>query len=322
MRAAGRGLLVATILTGGILMSGPALAACGMTVGPGENPVSLAAPQSCEGVALLVVGPVDVDLGGQTITCASNDSPNTGIVVLGKGARIKDGKVENCETGVALGGEGEHRLLRVETSDNGEAVKESGGILIVSDGNQLWRVTARDNGEFGVRIDGDRNLVRNSDVSGNVLYGALIFGAGNTLARSTLNGNGRGNVVVSHVRGTRTHFLAGGDDNRILKNHANDSPRGGGIHVSGDSNMVRGNEANGNFTSGIRITREGNGNRIVSNTARGNHTGSQSLQADLGAADLQDDNLDCGDDLWRGNSFVTSRENGLTRDVTSPACIR
>lgn len=318
------GGIACTVLGLSVMLSAAsgAAASCGMVIGPGASPGSFSAPQNCAGTALTIVGPVEVDLRGQTVTCESNDHPNAGILILGEGARVKNGKVANCEIGVGVGGTGNHRLLRLEARHNGEAVKESGGFIVVSDNNQLWQVVARENGQFGVRVDGDRNFVRHSDISANAGAGVIIFGAHNTLARSTVNANEEPNIVVSHAQGGRTTIELGGDHNRILDNEANASTGHDGLYISGDGNIVRGNETSGNFRAGIRVTDEGQENRVLGNKAHDNHKAQTSAGVELTSFDLQDANLNCDDNLWRDNNFGNSRMTGAGNVVENPECIR
>src|SRR6185503_19236984 len=56
--------------------------------------------------ALQVVGPVQVDLNGHTISCASDNS--NGIQVLGKKAIVTNGRVVECGVGVLVQGSGGH----------------------------------------------------------------------------------------------------------------------------------------------------------------------------------------------------------------------
>ncbi|MBI4588421.1 MAG: hypothetical protein HY725_06250 [Candidatus Rokubacteria bacterium] len=141
----GLGVLVLTgLFTLGLLGSPVPVAeaghiSCGDTLGPGGSFVldSNVGPCGPTGPALRVVGPVQFDLNGFTVSCTTSGQIGLdGIVVGGNAATVTNGTVTNCFAGVVVAGSGRQRIQRVTADGNGN------GFYVQSSGNWLHRNTA------------------------------------------------------------------------------------------------------------------------------------------------------------------------------------
>jgi parallel beta-helix repeat protein len=159
---------------------------CGDTIRAGER-AKLTGDLAClESPALTVEGGGELDLGGHTVTCLEDGD---GVVLTGEGARLANGIVKSCLTGVVLGGDGGHRVEGVTAADH-----KADGFLVDGDDNVLVRNAATGNAESGFRIWHD--------------------GTGNRLARNRAAWNTDGICV-------------GADDNVVERNRAEDNVRAG-----------------------------------------------------------------------------------------------
>ncbi len=86
----------------------------------------------------LTIDQASLDLKGFVVSCAAEID---GIVLLGHGARVKNGTVTACGRGIVPGGSGEHvvRNVTAQSSDYGFWVEEG------SDSNKLHANTAQRN---------------------------------------------------------------------------------------------------------------------------------------------------------------------------------
>jgi len=264
---------------------------CGDTVGPGGKFV-LEADADCPGTALTVVGPVKVDLGGHRLRCLS---ASAGIVVQGRSAKLENGEVDDCATGLAVGGEGGHKIdslvvrdasllgvditspnnrltgLSVLDSDRGVTVTADGqrfsdclvfspsvsdGFSIQSDGNRIENCTSAETLNSGFRIEGNDNRLDDLRAIDNNSSSIFIIGDRNRVdSVVAIGGFGSGLSVL-------------GDDNEIEEFSAVSKQSGAGISVSGNGNRVRASEAHGNPLNGLRVI--GNSNEIDRNRLFGN----------------------------------------------------
>jgi hypothetical protein len=103
------------------MLRGDALAiSCGDTLGPGGSYVLDADVMNCpaESVGLHIVGPVDVDLNGHTVACATVGSIFTiAIEVTGKKAQVHNGKIATCYVGVQISNGIKHQLSYLTAQD-------------------------------------------------------------------------------------------------------------------------------------------------------------------------------------------------------------
>ena len=339
-------LLVSLALHASAALAGadgpPAVVGCHQAIGPGGTIVLgsdlVCGPAPDQDTALVVLGPVTLDLGGHTIECVGG--LRIGILV-GSRAKIQNGTVKGCTEGIATDGS-RSTLERLTMAGNDVGILIAGGTrntltAILVDGNRL-----------GLRLtDGsDGNTVSDSTASNNSDVGFLIDdGQRNVLRSSRAIGNGRGIVVASgesrtqlvdnvseHNAGTgislETTSSTVLDGNQVASNGGDgvriqDSRRtqvldnqalgnlGNGFFVtasadgSEDVNLLQRNTAIGNGMNGIAIDATSTHDRVTGNTSTG-HTAP--------FVDLLDMNGNCRRPVntWKSNTFTTS----------SPDCLR
>ena len=139
---------------------------CGDSLGPGGGVLLVSNDLfgCAASPALTVTGPVTLDLKGHAIGC---EGSGPGILLLGSGAILKNGRVFNCLVAVDVAGTGGHLV---------QHMLSFGGVFRVSsDGNEL---------------------------SGNAVSAAsglafLIFGNNNRLEANTVEGSGSPEGVAS-----------------------------------------------------------------------------------------------------------------------------
>lgn len=165
---------------------------CGAVLGPGGSFVATDDVGPCvEDPAVTIVGPVEVDFAGFRVACELTAS-NEGIVIEGKGAKVSNGSVTNCELGVRVAGEGRHVLVQMSAEDN-----EGRGFVVDSDGNKLEHNLAFRNGEGSTFSKGV-----SSANSGTAAHGYYLNGAvGAKLSKGVAVGNegsGYGSFSSAH----------------------------------------------------------------------------------------------------------------------------
>ncbi|MGE0040417.1 MAG: right-handed parallel beta-helix repeat-containing protein [Vicinamibacterales bacterium] len=142
--------------------------------------------------------------------------------------------------------------------------------------------------------------VRDSVFSANLGFGMLIGNSDDgQIRRNITAGNGTGGAG-----GLAGIGIIGGSGNLVQEN-VSTANFGDGISISGGftyfsvptGNRVRDNLASGNFQGGIHIW-GGDDNAVERNSALGN----------LDGVDMRDDNVACGSNTWRRNTFVTSNQ--------------
>jgi hypothetical protein len=107
------GALLAVLAWSGVAN---AQVACGDRIGAGSQAI-LAGNLTCaQGEVLTVEGPAVLDLNGFVVRCTRSDGFSRGIVLVGRGATVKNGFVQDCETGILLAGDGRHRCARSPSS--------------------------------------------------------------------------------------------------------------------------------------------------------------------------------------------------------------
>lgn len=336
------------LVAAGILgWSEPAHAiACGETVGPSEELQVLHENLACEqSPALVIEGPVAVDLRGHTIACAlteDDEAPDgvmtgTGIEVQGTLAYIRKGRIKNCVIGVLVEGDdegdGSHVLERLTvTSSPGVGGDSPRGFRVQSDHNVfLHNIVKKYPGE-GFRLeDANANILKYNKVIRNGDHGYRVSGGQNNLflRNKALHNEGEG-------------FRSQDDNNRFVRNTANGNGDDG-FRIRAAENLVIGNIAKGNglvpcneadANAGIAITNNGSRNRITGNKLRHNCIGI-GIQAAEGESldnrivgnlsrrdalfDMADGNEDCGGNTWFRNIFRTSSAGDLDE---LPPCIR
>ncbi len=230
-------------LIGLCLLAAPTAAtaqvACGDTIAKGST-VVLAGDLECDGVEeALLIDSATLDLGGHTVSCADTNGngrlPN-GIVLLGKKAALRNGRVVGCLDNVILAGKGKHVVENVTIQD---APGGYDGIYVVEGAS--------------------RNQIVNNTVSGNSDDGMDVRGHKNLIAGNVVTGNGEDGIDLIDVNGNRVQ------DN-VSANNLDE-----GIEVAGKANKVTGNTVNDNAEYGIQVV--GKRNKTLSNNVHGSGAG-------------------------------------------------
>ncbi|XXF80220.1 right-handed parallel beta-helix repeat-containing protein [Myxococcaceae bacterium GXIMD 01537] len=283
---------------------------CGATLGAGRHVLRSnlrCNPGSGASVLTLTDG-ARLDLNGHTVSC-SGGADTVGITLSGTGARLEDGRVKACATGILLAGGGEHRLRDLRVTDN-----TGDGISVQSSSdNRFQDIVSSKNGSFGFRLTfSHRNTFNETTVKDNVgpqhCGGYLLFGANdNVIADSHIARNGdvgvqvhssdrntlkNNKVVDSNFLGRPTAnilLLEDADENTLQNNKLSstdfgialdglnigckggDATRLGCPETTGaDNNIIRCNKANDNARFGFAQAPGNVGNVFIKNTARGN----------------------------------------------------
>jgi hypothetical protein len=236
---------------------------CGDVLGPGGR-FELEHNLECDLHAVTVQDGAILELNGHIVTC--HDGLRC-IILMGTGAQLLNGAVKGEEhESIVLEGAGGHTVRNVTSAlvDN--------NIVVQSDHNQLINVTAESTISPAFNITGNNNRLTD-----NIALCFQLFFAGGCIR-------------------------IGGNGNRLINNFATATTSGapgiGGFSIAGNNNVLRGNRAIRNQSSGITVT--GTGNSLQRNTALEN------------LLDLQDTNGDCAHNTWGPNTF----------DTSDPVCIR
>jgi parallel beta-helix repeat protein len=280
--------------------AGPALAVeCGDTITGVER---LDRNLVCTDNPALTVDGGLLDLGRFTVVCDHDPAiEGVGILLQGSGSRLRSGAVTGCFLAVHVAGDGGHTIrgLTASAADR--------GVFIESDGNSLFNSQIlRALGDAAVQVNGSDNLLRGNTVGGAGDQGFEISGSDNRIVNNRIGAVAEG----VQLTGERNHVLRNqilgatdrGIDVRglveptgahvITDNLITDGVDGIALLESSDGNQISGNRIYSNSDQGIFIGTEGN-------TIEGN-------EALLNLVDLQDNTVDCDDNLWQDNTFETS----------------
>lgn len=286
--------------------------ACGSVIGPNEN-VVLAGDLQCTHATggITVIGPATLDLGGHHVTCAPETERSSGIVLAGKRAQLSNGSVVGCKAGVEVVGEGGHRIEQVTAAADVEA-----GFRVDSNGNTLRSDTGGGTTsgiDFVVRSD--RNILVGNTTAIDGLppapIGFRVVGSRNRL---------RGNTSANHRQfGFHLDFAS---ERNVLHGNTASGNGSSGIQVDGLRTSLTGNAVLANGHEGILVN--GSGARLTRNEVRDNGSSGIRLfqdvgdaviahntvlgndRRDLGAWDLEDDTPGCSTNRWRANVFATA----------------
>ena len=298
----------------GLTMPSPAAAVqCGDTIGPNVDE-TLTGSITCDNpaVALTIVGPAKVDLTNFSILCddANHDYLRpSGLVILGKGARIQGGFVSGCFSGVSVEGEGGHVVENVQvefsrvhnffvgssknTLRQNQATRGLVGFVTgdQSSGNRLLgNIAERNLVGFGVDFGSKHQLYRNYAYA-NAYAGFSLSGEGHTVSQNEAADNTNFGF-----------FLLFAEKNIVLKNRALRNGSSGFAIDSGDQHQLTENVARLNGANGILLT-DTRASKMIDNVASDNN---QDKTIDF--FDLNDDVPNCDTNVWEGNTFGTANQ--------------
>jgi parallel beta-helix repeat protein len=229
---------------------------CGSTIGRDEKVILTGDLGPCDGVAAaIVVDSGTLDLGGFTVGCADTNADGDlpqGIVLVGRHARVTNGRVVGCSNGIGLAGAGKHLVQGVTITGSAD----DGVDVAMGDKNRLVGNTSSNNGSDGIYLRTDRNKVSGNVTNGNAEDGIDVPSTGdhNRIVGHRAEGNADSGVEV------------GGTGNKIALAMANGNG-GDGILLGGSRNKVRGGTSSGNGETDIQGCRGNSVKRLSFTTA-------------------------------------------------------
>lgn len=287
----------------------------------------------CDGTGLVIgADGITLDLGGHRVFGTAEPGEGAGILIEDReNVRVANGTVQLFDAGVAILGGGSNRVGKVQALDNvGSGATDFGDGIAVSDSvdNLILQNVVRGNGIYsGIGIFGagstgnviDRNLVEGNAIlssptgpqqdDGIRLEPNTSF---NVVTNNRVYDNGLDGIAI---------FFNSTDNvvrrNDIRRNGAHDQVhrQGDGIAVfnRGDRNLIEDNRVFDNGANGIflrgpltlpTVTIPG----ATDNDVLNNFTGNNGPIPGPGGFryDLRDNNPDCDNNNWFGNTYLTA----------------
>jgi parallel beta-helix repeat protein len=249
---------------------------------------------TCSGNGLVMDTPdVSLDVGQRNKIVGSG--AGVGILISADRVTIKNGGVDNFGTGIG-GSTNESLIQAIRPHANGVEIalgnEDDGigdGIFLQGDRNDLISILAKNNGNNGVTVIGDNNLLQGHNDEYNGFHGIFVKGNDNDLIANLASenrkagpGNGitvKGNInflELNRVTKMNTNgIVVQGDNNTLSKNQVVKQDRDG-IVVDGDNNVLTNNKATGSKGVGIIVTgTEGNPLDSQNNVVSQNRTNPQ-----------------------------------------------
>ena len=246
-----------------------------------------------------------LDLGGFTVVCDHDPAvEGVGILLEGSGAQLRGGAVTGCFLAVHVAGDGGHTIRGLTAS------AANRGVFVESDGNRVFdSQILRALGDAAVQVNGSDNLLRGNTVANAGDQGFEINGSDNRIVDNRIGGVAEGVQLLGERNLVLRNQIIGASDRGIDVRGLVEPT---GAHVIIDNLIADGVDGIATLESsnGNRISR----NRIYSNSDQGIFVGTldntiQRNQALLNRVDLQDNTVDCDNNLWRDNTFETSVSN-------------
>jgi hypothetical protein len=212
---------------------------CGDTIAKGEKVTLTTDVGPCDGdsstTAALIVDGGQLDLAGHTVTCVDANIDGEvpqGIVLFGKKSKIANGTVVGCMNGIAVGGDGKHRITSM-TAQN--SAQDGVDIVEGADKCKLVNVTAIGSANDGFNIDSDKNKLINAIGSENGADGIDLTSVAdkNKLTACEVSQNGGDGLEI------------GGEKNKVKDPVANGNGEDG-VDFGGPKNKVTGGSGQGN----------------------------------------------------------------------------
>jgi len=234
---------------------------CGDTLTANRTLVSGVDPiigAACQDNGLVMNTPdVVLNLGGNKIV-GSGDF--VGILISADGVTVKNGGVDNFETGIG-GATNDSTIDGIRPN-----VNTGDGISLQGNGNDLLNILAKRSGNNGVTVIGNNNWLEGHNDEYNGFDGIHVVGDGNVLFDNTASENrkkgpGAGVIVIGNNnrleenRITKMNtwgIVIDGDQNQLIKNQVVKQDQDG-ITVNGADNVLTDNKATGNKKFGIIV---------------------------------------------------------------------
>ena len=237
-----------------------------------------------------------------------------GFSFEGTGARISGGTVEHCKRGIVVK-TSRHVLKRMTARDNALS-----GFTLEGNSNKVFHSTANRNGDDGFDLFGDGQQLKDNTANDNRFYGFWVVSDRNQVAKNFASDNDDDGFNVDGARNNLTlnvgkdsdvehGFDIDGNNNWFTFNSASGNKKNGfslnddGTPEFGANNKLIGNKALANDEAGIRVHLKAEDNLLKLNHARDND------RAGGGADDVEDDNPDCDDNVWKFNFFGSANQS-------------
>ena len=320
--------------------------ACGDVLGPGGS-YTLTSDLACPITALTVIGPAKLDLGGHRIGCTAGGV--TALSLLGRGVTLRNGWIDACATGVAVGGQGQHKLASLVVGN-----LSATAIAVASPNNRFEDLSIAD-AVIGFDLDGSKQQIDRCTITGVQSYGVLTYSAdsGHRIRDAVAHATGFGGAPAFRIRSPGSQLervrVSGGGISAIYAS-ADDVrlkdalTTGGAIIVVGARARVDGARSVGVSDRAIDITCSDcslknlfaqdslygihiDGTNVAVTNAMGNYNAFYGIDTAAGAANVRIKSsrahgnsvadaftgaAACGTNVWKSNSFGT----------TNDACIR
>jgi len=210
--------------------------------------------------------------------CVSSDNTMAGFQLEGNGNQVRDSViVDNAGPGMDVIGDSNNFSRNVLT-DNLTGLSLSGTGKVADN-----RVTQSTSQGFGLVNSGSVAKLSKNVAADN---GTVGFSVGGTavMKNNTATQNGGTGFVVTFADTTLNSCIA-----------SNNTSEGFLLTASASAITLNGSAAMRNGGNGVRLAMGASGNEVVKN-----------VSIESGDDDLQDDNMNCGSNVWNNNVFRTS----------------
>ncbi|WP_157953916.1 right-handed parallel beta-helix repeat-containing protein [Microbulbifer sp. A4B17] len=175
--------------------------------------------------ALTIEGPTgSLNMNGFTLECRA---PDRGIDLLGTGAVLSNGIIEDCSIGVFVNGDGFH---------------------------SVQSMTIQDSFDIGILLLSENNTVSGSTVTGSINRAIDILGANNSVI---------GNFIFDNQGGAPRGIAIGGDNAFVSQNFCDDNEGAGIVIESSSGGLVIQNVVTNNSQTGISMEGGGQSDYLV-----------------------------------------------------------
>jgi parallel beta-helix repeat protein len=267
--------------------SSPGATPCGVSIS--KCGCTIASPGFYDVTATLL----DVKLNKDT-SCIAIKSPNVVLALNGM-------KLTGANAGIGvhvLSGANGCFIEGAKGGTNGAITGWDTGILIEANSVVVENLTTGSNGTAGIELNKAKfaalsQVTSNSNTKNGIWLNNSSFNQ--VIDSPNVMGNKASGILIGCTSGCPKS--AKSNQNRIVGNSVSNNTQGGITIGSGSQNRVSGNTVSGN-QSGIVIASGSQHNVITGNSASGNSPGD----------DLMDSNIDCGTNIWFGNTMFSTAE--------------
>jgi len=165
-------------------------------------------------------------------------------------------------------------------------------ITVLGNSNKLTQNTATGCSANGIEVIGDNNKVSKSVAADNGDDGLVITGANNKLTKNTASDNGSNGLRIA------------GNGNNVGAGNTSNNANAGILIGNGSDNGLKSNVSMGNGQNAVLVALGATGNEMSKTVGLGS-----------GVTDLQDDNANCGGNVWAKSIFGTSDAGGMASHI-------